>query len=449
MDEPRRAPESGIIRSTTSNGTTSSATLKLVEPDGDPIVETEPERDSWIPINLNDLPETPPVKPDLGDTHLVYPGKRHVFSGPPESAKTLAAYCILIQIARRGRLGLLVDFEMGGYDSRKRLQELGATREEVDRILYIEPEQPANPGRIMPLVDLNPELVVIDASAGVFSLEGLDDNKRLDVERVATLYIRQFWRNQIATILIDHVVKDNDSRGRYAIGSERKLGGADVHLGFETIREIARGTKGKYKVTTHKDRGGFLKRGYLADLNLDSDPETHNIEWSFTEPVSSTDDKGHFRYTKLMQKISRELGGVTEPLSKAEVKRRTGGNSDQLGKAIEALVEEGYMTASDGDRGATNVLLTRPYSEAEDPRLSGAGDTDSSPVLVLFSSCSETGDRMTCSPVPGLTSPEQVEQPSAPPEEEQNQGHLFQGWFDENGNLDERSNEAPDDLEWS
>ena len=40
----------------------------------------DPPTDSWTPQNLNDLPDEPPVKPDLGGTGLVYPGKRHVFS---------------------------------------------------------------------------------------------------------------------------------------------------------------------------------------------------------------------------------------------------------------------------------------------------------------------------------------------------------------------------------
>jgi hypothetical protein len=448
--EPRSAPESGIIRSTTSAGTTTSATLTLVDPDANPIVDTEAERDSWVPINLNDLPETPPVKPDLGATGLVYPGKRHVFSGEPESGKTLAAYCILIQIARRGRLGLLIDFEMGGYDSRKRLQELGASREEIDRILYIEPEVPADARRIMPLVELNPELVVIDATAGVFALEGLDDNKRLDVERVSNLYIRQFWRNQIATILIDHVVKDGESRGRYVIGSERKLGGADVHLGFDTVTAISRGTAGKYKLTTHKDRGGFLKRGHLADLSLSSDPETHNITWAFTESVVTTDDKGHFRNTILMEKISNELSGETEPVSKKALKLRVGGNSDRCGKAIDTLIAEGHLASENGPHGAVLLTLTRPYNRASDPKENPENDPSCSPVPDLFSSCSETGDHVTCSPVPPPTGG--TDQNSCHSEDgiSEKQGDLFPGWFDSEGNLDEQAGEHLNpDLDWS
>lgn len=444
--EPRSAPEDGRTMMSRHG-----VMLKVLPaPQSDPLTEMEAERDSWVPINLNDLPETPPVKPDLGATHLIYPGKRHVFSGPPESAKTLAAYCILIQIARRGRLGLLIDFEMGGYDSRKRLQELGATREEIDRILYIEPEQPANPQRIMPLVDLNPELVVIDASAGVFSLEGLDDNKRLDVERVATLYIKQFWRNQIATILIDHVVKDSESRGRYAIGSERKLGGADVHLGFDVVTPISRGTAGKYKMTTHKDRGGFLKRGYLADLNLSSDPVTHNIAWSVSEAVMTTNEKGEKRPDIKMEQISNKLSGREERLTVNEVKELVGGSGKHAGEAIAVLIEEGHLDAQPGPRGSKLLLLTRPYNRAEDPLLHPDSEGRDSPILVWFSSDSGTGDQVTDSLVPGLTSPEPVKSLSHPPENQPEEAHRFPGWFDTEGNLDERAGEHLDpDLDWT
>jgi putative DNA primase/helicase len=446
LEDPRKAPESD--RFTAAQIAKSlSVPLRLVD-GGDPLAEAEAERDSWVPVNLNDLPETPPVKPDLGDTHLVYPGKRHVFSGPPESAKTLAAYCILIQVARTGGMGILIDFEMGGYDARKRLHELGASREEIDRILYIEPEVPANAERIRRLVAFNPQLIVIDASAGVYSLEGLDDNKRLDVEKVSTLYVKAFWRNSIASILIDHVVKDNESRGRYAIGSERKLGGADVHLGFDVVVPISRGTAGKYKITTHKDRGGFLKRGHLADLALNSDPTTHNITWGFSEAVVTKDDKGHFRPTIKMEEISKELAGEEEPVSKTEVKRRVGGNADMCGKALDALIKEGHLTVTSGPRGADLLTLTRPYDRASDPKENPENQASGATPSDLFSSRSGMGDQLTPStPSPPYGGREEVEGLSTRGENDD----PFQGWLNEEGTLTEPVQGPPptDDLDWT
>lgn len=387
--------------------------------------------DSWEPIDLGTLPDHPPIPPELGQTNLVYPGKRHVFSGPPESAKTLAAYCIMIQVVRLGGTAVLIDFEMGGFDARQRLRELGATAPEISKIAYLEPDESANEQRIQRLISLEPQLVVIDAAAGVYSMEGLDDNKRTDVEKISKLYIRAFWRCGIATILIDHVVKDVETRGRYAIGSERKLGGADVHLGFDPKKSISRGGQGKYSITTHKDRGGYLKRGHIADLHLSSSPETHMIDWAFTEAVVVTDEHGDIRPTIKMEQISNKLSGRTERLTTNEVKDLIGGNRELAGKAIKIMISEEYLDAEDGPRGSKNLLLIRPYNASDDSE-SGAPVP---PVPVWFSSGSGIGATVTGSLVPGVHTPEPVQNRGHNPSEQVEIDDQFPGWFDNDGNL--------------
>ena len=276
---------------------------------------------------------------------------------------------------------------MGSYDARQRLRELGATPAEISQIGYVEPEVPANHERIGALIAQHPDIVVIDAAAGVYSLEGLDDNKRGDVEKISSLYIRAFWQNGIATILLDHVVKDGDSRGRYAIGSERKLGGADVHLGFEVAgHAISRGGQGKYKITTHKDRGGYLKRGHLADLNLSSHPETHQIAWSFTEPVVTTDSKGKFRYTIHMERISTHLETASSPMGVNEVKAEISGGARELQSAINSLIDEGYVEVETGPNNSKLLTSCKPYRQAADVLLSEPQTPGDSVVREWFAS---------------------------------------------------------------
>lgn len=321
-----------------------------------------PERDSWTPLDLTTLPDAPPIRPTLGGVGIVYPGKRHVFSGPPESAKTLAAYAIGIHVIRGGGSIILIDFEMGSYDARARIRELGASDDEIRRIHYLEPDEPATAERIEALTRLQTQLVIVDAAAGAYSLEGLDDNKRGDVEKLSHLYVRSFWRAGIASIFVDHVVKDSESRGKFMIGSERKLGGADVHLGFETITPISRGSSGLYKIVTHKDRGGYLRRGHLADLELDSDPETHAIVWTFTTPAE-TGSAGYFRPTHLMEKVSLDLELRSEPVTRNTVAATLGGTKDYILKAISALVREGFVTETDGPNRSKLLESTRRYRE--------------------------------------------------------------------------------------
>ena len=333
----------------------------LPDPD-EPEAAPEPERDSWTPLNLDTLDENPPIKPTLGHGGIAYPGKRHVFSGPQESAKTLAAYAIALELVRAGETVVIVDFEMGAYEARNRLRELGATPEDFHRLPYIEPDQPATPERTQALIQLKPALVIIDAAAGAYDNEGLDDNKRQDVEKFTRLYVRDFWKAGIATIVLDHVVKNTETRGKYAIGSERKIGGADVHLGFEVITPINRGTTGLYKITTHKDRGGYLKRGTLANLELHSHPDTHHITWTF-QPAEPTEADEPWRPTILMERVSRYLEKHPGEHSFAQVLTNVKGKDATLKDALEHLIALEYVAETKGDRGSRQVRILRPYHD--------------------------------------------------------------------------------------
>jgi GNAT superfamily N-acetyltransferase len=319
---------------------------------------------SWEPLNLALIEERPPVRPTLGGLGLVYPGKRHVFSGPQEAAKTLAAYAIALEVIRQGGIVVLVDLEMGPWDARDRLRELGASAADFERLLYVEPDRPASEETILDLIDLDPTLVVIDAAAGAYDLQGLDDNKRADVERFARVFVRSFWWRGVATILLDHVVKNADSRGKYAIGSERKVGGADVHLGFEVVTPLARGRLGLYKLTTHKDRGGWLPRPRAGELELRSDPETHAISWTF-RPPANVDETDGFRPTALMERVSRYLEEQSEPISRTAIEEAVTGKVVYVRIAIDCLVREGFASETSGARGARLVSSVHPYRDGD------------------------------------------------------------------------------------
>jgi hypothetical protein len=327
--------------------------------------DAPPDADSWLPINLSDLDEQPPVEPTLGSLGIVYPGKRHVFSGPQESAKTLAAYVIAIQVIRCGGGVVLIDFEMGKWDARTRLRELGATVDEIGAVAYVEPYVAATPVAIERLVARKPELVLVDAAAGAYDLQGLDDNKRGDVERFTRIFVRSFWMAGIATIVLDHVTKNAESRGNYAIGSERKVGGADVHLGFEVVHPIKRGGHGLYKIVTHKDRGGFLKRGKLAEFELSSDPDTHLITWAFKAPVEGDED-APFRPTHLMEKVSRWLEMQARAVPIGDVKSAVEGKGTYVIDAVNMLVAEGFVDETVGARSARLLETIRAFRESDD-----------------------------------------------------------------------------------
>jgi hypothetical protein len=370
---------------------------------------------AWDTINLNNLPEHPPVQPTLGRVGgigLLYPGKRHVFSGPQESAKTLIAYLLAIQVVRDGGTIILIDFEMGAYDARARLRDLGATTDDLNGIHYTEPDTPATPDRMAALLHLEPNLVIVDAAAGAYDLQGLDDNKRGDVEKITRLYVRTFWRAGIATIFLDHVVKNHETRGSYAIGSERKVGGSDVHLGFTVITPISRGHSGLYKIATHKDRGGYLKRGTLAEMELTSHPETHAITYEFKQP-QDTDHDHPWLPTKVMQKISELLEQETEPVSRNHICLHIGGKRDIAIKAIDALIRLKYATETAGPRNSKLIETSRSFTVLEwenqpntppvptcSPPVPGTTDSDLFPAPLKGAGGNRSASNGTAPPVP-------------------------------------------------
>jgi hypothetical protein len=126
----------------------------------------------WSLIDLSILPDRPPLIPDLapgGAVSLLYTGKRHVFSGPPESVKTLLAYCQLLFAHRAGRRVLIIDLETDRYDARDLLRYLGATTDELRAIHYVNPETAPDAADMERLLAQQYDLVLLDAAAGAYA----------------------------------------------------------------------------------------------------------------------------------------------------------------------------------------------------------------------------------------------------------------------------------------
>jgi hypothetical protein len=317
---------------------------------------------SWEPINWITLGERPPVQPTIAG--LVYPGRRHVFSGPPESAKTWAAFCMALEHIREDGTVLHVDFEMFAYETRDRLRSLGATAGELERFLHVEPDRAATDALVAELVyRWKPTLAIIDAAAGAYDLQGLDDHKRQDVEQFARTMIEPFRIRDVATITLDHVTKNAETRGRFSIGSERKIGGADVHLGFDTVVPFGRGRTGLVRVTTHKDRFGYLPRPRAAELELRSDHHTGRVAWTFQPAENAPDD---WRPTVLMEKVSRFLEAQSAAVSRNVVEGAKLGTAAYVRRAMDELVAAHFVDEVEGPRRARLLRSTKPFRTSSD-----------------------------------------------------------------------------------
>lgn len=344
-----------------------------IPPANDPLLPgyiPEPEPGSWEPVDLTDpayaVPPDPPSV--LG---LVYTGKRHVISGPPESAKTLIAYLLLLAALREGIPVAIVDFEMGPTGARRLLDDIGATLDEIRAIHYVEPDTPPTDG-YRRLLEHGTRLTLIDAAAGAYDTSGLDDNARKDAEQFARAWIRPLWQAGVATLLVDHVTKDAAARGKFTIGSERKVGQADVHISCDALKPLSRGHDGLVKITVHKDRPGFLQRPTAAVFELHSAADTHAITYTIREPETVADDQA-WKPTILMERVSRYLEEHVDPVSRTQIETNVKGKSAKhIRQAIDHLVHDGFAVETPGSRNARNVSSVRQFrAEAATPSDSG------------------------------------------------------------------------------
>jgi hypothetical protein len=305
-------------------------------------------RQTWEPVNLAAPEFTQPAEPPAV-CGLLYRGARHAASGPPESLKTLAAFILGLEWRRAG-LGdfALIDFEMGEHATRRLLEDLGATLEEIESIWYVAPTTPPQLADIEAIVDDDMTLAIIDSAAGAYGVSELDDNKRADAETFSRCWITPLWLRDVTTLVLDHVVKNSDNRGRYAIGSERKLGTVDVALGFEPVLALNRGGLGVVNIVTHKDRPGHLPRPHAATLELRSDPDTHRITWEFKTAGRPDASATGWRPTVLMDRVlAYTSGSHYEPLSRSKLADSVTGKRGYILQAIDHLIADGQLRLQD------------------------------------------------------------------------------------------------------
>jgi hypothetical protein len=315
---------------------------------------------NWQALNLAapefEVESEPPVV-----CGLIYRGRRHLISGVPEAAKTMLALIMGLEHMRAG-LGrfALIDFESGPQATRLMLTDLGATPDELAAVWYVEAAAPPDEDDFAALTEYEVTLAAIDAAAGAYGVSDLDDNARKDAETFGRDWIDPLWQRGIASLVLDHVTKNAESRGRFAIGSERKAGRVDVHLGLEVVKPITRGGVGMFRVRAHKDRPAWLRRPYAAEMELASDPETHRLTWAFREPAETGDG---WRPTALMQKVSQYLERQSGPVPRSTVEQHVTGKGQYLRQAMDELVAGGYLTESDGPRGAKLLTSVKPFDD--------------------------------------------------------------------------------------
>ena len=353
-------------------------------PDWEP--SPEAESPSWLPVDLEallagDLGALEPTRLRRGDgVLLLYPGRVHDFHCEPETLKSWAAQVAVAEVLMAGGRALYLDFEAEARDVVGHLLALGVSQEQIlEGLLYIRPEEglgkEARP-RLLALLAANPiEIAVLDGENTALAASGYEPNSNADVLTWKEELVRPV---QVATsgptILIDHVTKNPDTQGRWAVGAGQKLALIDgASFSFKLIVPFGVGRTGLASIHLSKDRPGHLRgltpgmNPEIAQLRLESHPDG-SIDWELRPSAGvKTDEEGKevFRPTVLMERVSRFLEEAAEPQSKAAVEKEVPGKRNFVRDALAALVVDGYVEVMPGPHNSLLHHSLKPYRQED------------------------------------------------------------------------------------
>jgi hypothetical protein len=347
-----------------------------------PPISDEPPDDrqqaerSWCPIDLAPVlsgtwkPAQPTVGSRTDGVHIFYPAKVHTVASESEAGKTWLVLAAAFDELRAGNTVLYIDFEDDEASIVGRLLTLQAPHDWIrDQFCYLRPTESVNTTTNLAdlsdiLVAYRPTLAVIDGVTEAMTMHGLDPVSNRDVAIFGSMLPRRLAAAGCATVCLDHVVKDADSRGRYALGGVHKLNGLDgAALILESHDPFGIGLTGSSTILISKDRPGQLRRHadrrkdglyMFGELVLTSHDDSY-AEFEIRPPGPA---RTEFMPTRLMTKISDALQ-QHGPMSQRAILATVGGKRQYAADALALLQRDGYVS------NKTPHELLKPFTDDE------------------------------------------------------------------------------------
>ncbi len=335
---------------------------------------------TWTPVNLaqvlaGDYLDPPPTMLRRTDgIPLLYDGAVHSISGESESGKTWLTLIAALQLVQAALNVVFIDFEDRADRVIGRLVALGATPDQIrDHFSYVRPDRPLDDdgrAQLAPALH-NASLVIVDGVTEAMTMHGFDLNSNADSALFQGLIPRWIADHGPAVVLIDHVVKDKEKQGRFALGAQHKLAGLDgVAYIVTMIQPFARGKRGLAKVEIGKDRPGHVREHAfgktIAEFTLDASVSDTILTATLAPPGEASGRRGEtFEPTYLMEKISRAVQ-LTPGLSKKAIEDLVSGKAATKRLALELLVTRGYIGTKQESRGRVSHHHMKAYYQSED-----------------------------------------------------------------------------------
>ena len=239
----------------------------------EPLVKAPNEDESsWKPIALKDYFDgmfQAPIATILkrSDGHgLIYTGRVHSIYGESESGKSWVAQIASAECLKADKKVIYIDFESDASDVVGRMKSLGVSRANLlQYFTYIRPDGPRDADDPYWQAILEPqsaELIIIDGVTESLTMWGGETKDNDAITRWMRIFPRTVaTASGAAVVLIDHITKNAETRGRFAIGGQAKLATIDgaAYL-VEPLEALAPGRTGTLTMRVTKDRPGFIRK---------------------------------------------------------------------------------------------------------------------------------------------------------------------------------------------
>lgn len=335
------------------------------------VIDLPTEGDSsWKPVNLAPLFDGTYERPQTSlllrtdGNYLFYQGKVHSLYGESESGKSWIAQIAVAEQLRQFKKVIYIDFESDAGDIVDRLKSLKVTQAEIlQNFTYIKPEMQSDFRDPHWKALLEPNCAVLIIIDGVTEALSLWAKESKDNDAI-TAWMRQFPRavaaaSGAAVVLVDHVTKNAETRGRFAIGGQAKLATIDgaAYL-VEPLEVLAPGRTGSLTVRVTKDRPGFVRKiagmyrksdrtQEVAVITIDSTREL--MEYVVGVPLMEDEI-----VAGQMEKLDREIvtfvdtnPGATKSMATRGIK----GQDSAVLARLEVLIRDGVLENHGNERG--------------------------------------------------------------------------------------------------
>lgn len=286
---------------------------------------------------------------------LFYEGAVNGIHGASGAGKGWVICQLIADNALSSRSTMLLDFEDTAISIVARLRSLGMSDQQISsNLVYIRPQVPFDTTAIDHLVTMvvtsSISAVVIDSIGEAFALEGINEDKDVEVGPWYRRVPRLLAETGAAVVIVDHATKAADN-WLYPSGSKRKraaVTGASYVADAKT--PFVKGEGGRLRLTCAKDRHGNFRQGApVGDLVMESSGSTVSLR--LYPPGPSAGPITVVTIAKAAVAAAKSVG-VTTSLNKLEPLMAVTASHDRKRDGIEYAVAVGSLREEAGARNA-------------------------------------------------------------------------------------------------